>query len=99
MAKRYLGHKPRSSDWKHLGPVEEGGTRWLVYVRPDPSSPWCSVKVVADGRVTGKANYWLGWNGERYSHQTDLPRLLSRDELLKGVTRLLCDFSAGQDLL
>ena len=100
MAKRYRGHKPKTADWEHIGTIEVDG-RWLLYVRPDPSSEWSSVKVVAEDRACGKANYWLGWNGHRFSRQSDLPLLLLRDGLAKAVEVKLKDFACaeGIDLL
>lgn len=97
MTKRYRGHKPKTDDWDFLGPIETDG-RWLVYARPDPSNEWTSVKVVADGRAQGKANYWLGWNGHRFSRQSDLPLLLLRAGLAKAVEDMLRG-DEGFDLL
>lgn len=68
-------------------------------MRPDPSSEWSSVKVVADGRAVGKANYWLGWNGQRFSRHSDLPLLLNRAELARGVEAMLKGLEDGADLL
>jgi hypothetical protein len=100
MAKRYLGHKPKTDDWDFLGPIEADG-KWLVYIRPDQESEWSSVKVVADGRAVGKANYWLGWNGHRFSRQSDLPLLLLRSSLAKAVEDMLVGLQEveGLDLL
>lgn len=95
--KRYLGHKP-TGDWSLLGSVEDEGD-WFVYIRPDPSSEWSSVKVVADGRALGKANYWLGWNGQRFSRHSDLPLLLNRSALARGVEAMLKGREDGSDLL
>jgi hypothetical protein len=96
--KRYLGHKPKTDDWSFLGAVKADGD-WLVYVRPDPSNGWSSVKVVADGRALGKANYWLGWNGQRFSRHADLPLLLQRGDLAKAVEAMLKGLEDGFDLL
>ncbi len=96
--KRYLGHKPKTDDWNFLGSVEADGN-WFVYVRPDPSNGWSSVKVVADGRALGKANYWLGWNGQRFSRHADLPLLLNRSGLARAVEDMLKAREDGYDLL
>jgi hypothetical protein len=96
--KRYLGNKPKTDDWNFLGSVEADGN-WFVYVRPDPSSEWTSVKVVADGRAQGKANYWLGWNGQRFSRHADLPLLLNRSVLARAVEDMLKGPADGSDLL
>jgi hypothetical protein len=99
MEKRYLGNKPETDDWNFLGSIEADGN-WFVYVRPDPVTEWTSVKVVADGRAPRKANYWLGWNGQRFSSRhADLPRLLIRSALARAVEDMLKGPADGSDLL
>lgn len=87
MTRRYTGKKP-GAGWMPLGTVEAKNS-WLVFVRPDPRSEWMSVKVAADGRVPLKANYWLGWNGSRFSRHADLALLLQRPDLAAAVEELL----------
>lgn len=98
MAKRYSGKKPRDDCWRQIGTVEDKPD-WLVFIRPATDSDWMSVKVVADGRAVGKANYWLGWNGSRFSRQADLVLLMDRPKVLQGVEHLLRDETSGLDLL
>jgi len=100
VVKNYTGKKPRAAGWLEIGAVEGDGCRWLVFVRPDDE--WSTVKVVADGRAPTKANYWLGWNGFRFSRATDLAILAQhRPAVLEAVERMLRDFGhvEGRDLL
>lgn len=95
--RRSTGHKP-GKDWDLLGTVVDG-VRWLVYQRKAPGSEWSTIKVVADGRVASKANYWLGWNGSRFGRQSDLFTLLMRPALFAAVTEMLGTQAEGHDLL
>jgi hypothetical protein len=47
----------------------------------------------------GKANYWLGWNGQRFSRHADLPLLLNRSGLARAVEDMLKAREDGFDLL
>lgn len=98
--KNYRGKKPRTKDWREAGVVEDGGQRWLVFVRPD--AEWTTVKVAVDGYAPAKANYWFGWNGSRFSRVGDLVALAQqRPAVLEAVERMLRDFGhvEGRDLL
>lgn len=96
--KRYRGHKPVGPEWAQIA-VVDGDPRWLIFVRPDASGEWDSVKVVADGRAPEKANYWLGWNGSRWARHGDLVALMSRPALLAEVEQTMRARSDGLDLL
>lgn len=83
--RRHRGRKPRSeAGWVALAKLPSG---WIVFVRD--GTPWSSVKAVADGRASGKANYWLGWDGKRFARQADVVELMKRPELYAEVERLL----------
>ena len=96
--KRYRGRKPVGPEWAQIAVVDDA-QRWFVYIRPDVSGDWATVKVVADGRASGKANYWLGWNGSRWARQGDLVTLTERASLLAEVEKILRARSDGLDLL
>ena len=98
--KNIKGKRPRTGGWNEVGVVEDGGQRWLVFIRP--TEEWSTVKVVADGYVLTKANYWLGWNGSRFSRATDLVLLAQqRPAVLEGLERVLRSLVPveGADLL
>lgn len=91
----YKGKQPRTEGWEQIAVIEED-VRWLVFVKHSPDTDWLTVKVVADGRVPCKANYWLGWNGKRFAQVQDTFAIMQRrPELLKAVERLI----DGYDLL
>ena len=87
--KMYKGKKPRTSGWEQIGMIEND-RQWRVFVKENVESGWMTVKVAAIGRAQGKANYWLGWNGKRFSQQQDTFAILQqRPELLHKVERML----------
>lgn len=87
--RKYKGKKPRTEGWEQIAVIEEE-VRWLVFVKDNPDNEWMTVKVVADGRVPFKANYWLGWNGKRFAQVQDTFAIMQRrPELLKVVERLI----------
>lgn len=87
--KMYKGKKPRTAGWEHIGDIEQD-VRWRMFVRQKADTDWLTVKVAAAGRAQGKANYWLGWNGKRFSQQQDTFAMLQqRPELLHKVERML----------
>jgi hypothetical protein len=93
--KLYVGNRPRSDGWGLVAEIK-GEVRWLVFVRQGSSSDWLSLKIVADGCAPSKANYWLGWNGTRFSQKRDTEMLAEhRPELFKAVER----FAEGYSLL
>lgn len=86
--KNIKGKRPRTGGWSEVGTVEDSGQCWIVFIRPDEE--WSTVKVVADGYAPTKANYWLGWNGSRFSRATDLVALAQqRPAVLEGLERVL----------
>lgn len=87
--KMYKGKKPRTEGWEQISEVEQD-VRWLVFVRQKDDTDWLTVKIVAAGRARGKANYWIGWNGKRFSQQTDTFLLMQqRPELMHKVEQML----------
>lgn len=91
--KMYKGKKPRADGWEQIGAIEQD-TCWRVFVRESADTDWITVKVAADGRAPKKANYWLGWDGKRFSWRTDMVALVQqRPELLKRVEQMLEGYS------
>lgn len=89
MVKR-RGIHPVSEDWSLLAELTTGAkTLWLVYVRHDPSG-WTNIKIAAKAKAGRKANYWLGWNGERFARGRDLEFLMThRPSLYKDLVEEL----------
>jgi len=91
--KMYKGGLPRARGWEKIGVIEQD-VRWLLFVKDDADNDWVSVKVVADGRAPKKANYWLGWNGSRFSWRTDMVSLVQqRPDLLDSVEKMMEGYS------
>lgn len=89
--KMYRGRLPRQG-WEFVSEVEASDARWSVFVKPQPSSDWVTVKACAHGRVLGKANYWLSWSGSRIANGCDFGRLAQdRPELLAVVRAALIE--------
>jgi hypothetical protein len=59
--KSYWGKVPEADDgWKMVESVVSEGTRWMVFEQPQAhTDEWFNYKIVADGKVQRKANYWL----------------------------------------
>jgi hypothetical protein len=58
----YGGKKPLPEDgWDHrVDLIDENQQVWIVFSKPqDHSDEWMTYKVVANGRVPKKANYWV----------------------------------------
>jgi hypothetical protein len=93
-----IGHEfggiPRRAGGRmDIGDIEQDGC-WRMFVKENADNGWASVKVVADGRARGKANYWLGWDGRRFANFKDTLALMQhRPELLKAVERMLDGYS------
>jgi hypothetical protein len=55
-----------SDEWEHQATWvddDEGGIKWFVFSKRQPhSESWRTYKVVANGRVTKKANYWFAYD-------------------------------------
>lgn len=61
MAKFYRGNiPPPDSGWDQLAKIESDGAEWLAYRKQQEHDPaWVNFKLVANGRIQGKANYWI----------------------------------------
>lgn len=62
--KAYRGNPPdKNAGWELIAECEDGGIEWNVYQRGQDHTPdWSTYKIVANGRVPAKANYWLARN-------------------------------------
>ena len=70
-----LGRPPFGQRWQCIGYANsvERGARWVIWRGPLIAG-YVDLKVHADGRVDGKANYRVTFNGERFAGR-DAPRL------------------------
>ena len=65
--RKWIGNRPaRREGWAFDGRVTEAeGAAWLLYARPVPSRDDAEAyKLIADGFVLNKANYWFMFNYE-----------------------------------
>ena len=65
--RKWIGNRPpRREGWAFDGMVAEAeGAAWLLYARPVPSRDDAEAyKLIADGYVLNKANYWFMLNNE-----------------------------------
>jgi len=59
--KTYEGRIPdKAEGWRVKAQVKDGDQKWFLFEKMQAhSDEWATYKVVADGRVEQKANYWL----------------------------------------
>ena len=87
--KMYAGRTP-DEQWNQIGTATDHGLEWRVYSKAqDHSNDWLTYKIVANGRASGKANYWLARNNKTgrigfardyYLLQTSRPELFAQVE-------------------
>ena len=90
--KMWCGNPPDDQMWSKVCDLGKfDGIGWEMYSKvPDADSPWQSLKLVADGVVPGKANYRMGWNGERLADHPSVQSLQEfRPALAKAVLKVL----------
>ena len=87
MERTYAGnHGAEADGWVKIGETSQiDGVAWSIYRKPQQNDgDWVNIKIVANGRVTRKANYWLSWNGKRFGKVTDYERLEAHRIQLKN---------------
>jgi hypothetical protein len=90
--KMWCGNPPDDQMWAKVCDLGRfDGIGWILYSKvPDADSAWQSFKLVADGVVPGKANYRMGWNGERFAAHDGIESLQEfRPALAKAVLKAL----------
>lgn len=61
--KEYQGNRPSPGDgWDHIDTIEADGSQWLIFSKAQRNPEWVFYKIVANGKVTKKANYWVTRN-------------------------------------
>lgn len=87
----FRGNLINAADWQEVGrvgPVD--GVEWILFAKADRLHGWRSLKLAADGKAPRKANYWLGWDGERLAASSDLKRMqVGRPQMEPMVVELL----------
>lgn len=72
-------HTTKRPGMRHVADLSDtDGTRWAFYMWPTNEEGWGMIKLAAHGVVKRKANFWMGWNGERLARTTDAAALAYR---------------------
>ncbi|MCE2839403.1 MAG: hypothetical protein LW834_21040 [Cyanobium sp. 49614_E6] len=75
----FSGNKPQADHWYHVSLVTCDGIDWEVWAQQTivrgVISGWFNLKICASGDAPNKANYWIGWNGERFASGRGLSQL------------------------
>jgi len=59
----YEGNRPTGEEWTWIEDEDINHTKWSVFSKPAKNnSDWATIKVVANGKVERKANFWFAWN-------------------------------------
>lgn len=85
------GDAPKIGELKNIDGVD-----WLVFdvVATSPNNR--GVKIVAAGRVVGRANYSLEWNGKRFIRDKNFTRLAERLDLLTAAEDFMEEYVRGE---
>lgn len=83
MVRKHKGREGHAIGWESRGELGEVyGIDWRVQVKRSNPFSW-SVKIFAIGEAPRKANYWLPWDGTKFTGGRDLQALVEwRPELL-----------------
>lgn len=100
-SKTYAGNPDllfESDEWKHCGAwvdKDNGSIEWFVFFKPQAHNhEWRTYKVVANGRVPNKANYWFARNEKtgQLGFARDLASMSDhRPNLYKNTMRIISD--------
>ncbi len=83
--KRFRGNPATGGEWFLVGDVGDAyGVGWRLYARPEQNG-WRNMKLVSTGPSAHKANYWLGWNGERLAATKDQKNMDANKPELRDV--------------
>lgn len=99
MAKMYTGNTPPAEKgWLEIHICQDTDqTEWTVYRKPQShTQEWADYKIVATGKVSRKANYWLSFNSrtEKFSLSRDLGILQANRPKLFSIIQHLCGIAA-----
>ena len=87
--KLWVGNQPDQKTWVKVCDLGEfDGVNWMLFENQPVKEYWNNYKLVADGMVALKANYWFAWNGTRFADNLDLPIIKEfRPDLFKAVSK------------
>lgn len=81
---------------KFKGNVPEGAEliaendKWMLFDRFKPTGQWTNLKLVSKEPRTRKANFWLGWNGDRFTKNSDTDVLREHNpEVIEWMVEVL----------
>jgi hypothetical protein len=82
-------------DRHHIGELKNiDGSDWRIYSTPKGSSN-VGIKIASIERITGRANYGVEWNGNRFIRNADFSRLAERIELLAAAEDFMENYVEG----
>lgn len=82
MTKRKGFFPDPTAGWVVLSEYTDG---WVLFIK-EGSKGWSNLRLVKKGYADHKANYSLGWNGERFAKNKDIDLLMeNRPELYERV--------------
>lgn len=74
--KFYQGNRPNTGeykDWDLINTVVDGGDAFEIWKKTNKNAAgWFGIKICSVKKIKNKANYWLAFNGERFSNSKDL---------------------------
>jgi len=96
--KAYQGNPENEPPWEAGSVIGDGeGGAWIICSKPSNHPKWTTIKLACAGQASRKANYWMGWDGERVSESRDMRMMREyRPELARQLEAALYEKSHGQ---
>jgi len=99
MTRILKGIPPTDDRWSLATSFQHDGCTWLMYaITHTWNTPWLNCKLVADGDVPHKANYWMSWNfkDRRFNNNADFKIMLQHSPTLLDRLVVAIDFVASE---
>lgn len=89
----FKGNRPNEGeykDWDLIYTIVDNEDSFEVWKKRNKNvAGWFGVKICSVKKIRNKANYWLAWNGERFSNSKDLDTMkLNRISLFNKVINI-----------
>jgi hypothetical protein len=86
VAKRFFdgNHPDEDSGWIRIGQIKREEFDLSVYTK-GWSNGWKSIKLVSNKRTPNKANYWLGWDGNRFANSGDYRKMVEHKDWAESM--------------